>query len=440
MRGLNDKPMKKRTGLALSGGGFRAAAFHLGTLRQLHQMGILSHIDVISSVSGGSITAAAYALNTKPFDDFERDMKKSLQKSMLTACYGLLTTALAILLTLPFVLAAWGWYWLFIYIPLILVLMRFQFNLLPFSRIIEQRYRSVFFGNKTLADLPEKPLLVINATNVETGRPFSFSRDKMTDSTYEFPPKGIAPVLFRHQRFPVSRAVMASSCVPFAFNPVKIGRRHYHKPHDARRIDPILIDGGVYDNQGIHKLTHFGSLYACDTVLVSDAGTGFKPLTRMNNTVMLLMQTSNLFMNRIKNIQYVNNVVLNKYLGKKSIAYFSLSNEPENAINYFVDFAKSGKLMPSLLAHHQLTPDMVITMSKQALAGHMKQQIGYDAMTERFPNASRRTVARSVGTNLTALTTTQINNLMSLAQVLTEIHVHLFCPELCNVVKTETAQ
>ena len=50
----------KKIGLALSGGGYRAAAYHVGTLRTLHKLGILEKVDVISSVSGGSITAAFY--------------------------------------------------------------------------------------------------------------------------------------------------------------------------------------------------------------------------------------------------------------------------------------------------------------------------------------------------------------------------------------------
>ena len=39
---------KKKIGLALSGGGYRAAAYHVGTLRALHKLGILNKVDVIS--------------------------------------------------------------------------------------------------------------------------------------------------------------------------------------------------------------------------------------------------------------------------------------------------------------------------------------------------------------------------------------------------------
>ena len=74
----------KRIGLALSGGGYRAAAYHIGTLRALHKLGILENVDVISSVSGGSITAAYYALNKeKGYEEFERDFIASLKHNVL---------------------------------------------------------------------------------------------------------------------------------------------------------------------------------------------------------------------------------------------------------------------------------------------------------------------------------------------------------------------
>src|SRR5438552_1583288 len=57
------RPPENRSGtaLCLSGGGFRAALFHLGALRRLNELGILSRIDTITSVSGGSIIAAHLA-------------------------------------------------------------------------------------------------------------------------------------------------------------------------------------------------------------------------------------------------------------------------------------------------------------------------------------------------------------------------------------------
>ncbi|HKG97110.1 MAG TPA: patatin-like phospholipase family protein, partial [Pyrinomonadaceae bacterium] len=59
------KKERKGISLCLSGGGYRAALFHLGVLRRLNELGILSSVTHISSVSGGSIIAAHLAERIK---------------------------------------------------------------------------------------------------------------------------------------------------------------------------------------------------------------------------------------------------------------------------------------------------------------------------------------------------------------------------------------
>src|SRR6187200_2525173 len=54
-------PRRRGIALCLSGGGYRAALFHLGALRRLNEVGLLSRVDTITSVSGGSIVAAHLA-------------------------------------------------------------------------------------------------------------------------------------------------------------------------------------------------------------------------------------------------------------------------------------------------------------------------------------------------------------------------------------------
>ncbi|MGH8475000.1 MAG: patatin-like phospholipase family protein, partial [Methylococcales bacterium] len=54
-----------KLGLALSGGGFRASFFHIGVLAQMAEQGLLRHVEVISTVSGGSIIGALYYLHVK---------------------------------------------------------------------------------------------------------------------------------------------------------------------------------------------------------------------------------------------------------------------------------------------------------------------------------------------------------------------------------------
>jgi NTE family protein len=48
-----------RLGLALSGGGARAAIFHLGVLRRLADEKLFEQISQLSTVSGGSLVIAA---------------------------------------------------------------------------------------------------------------------------------------------------------------------------------------------------------------------------------------------------------------------------------------------------------------------------------------------------------------------------------------------
>src|SRR6202047_4763451 len=49
-----------KIGLALSGGGSRAIAFHLGCLRALNQLGLLDRVVILSTVSGGSVLGAYF--------------------------------------------------------------------------------------------------------------------------------------------------------------------------------------------------------------------------------------------------------------------------------------------------------------------------------------------------------------------------------------------
>lgn len=55
--------------LALSGGGYRATLYHLGVIRSLVERGKLKDVDVICSVSGGSILAAHLLLNWERYND-----------------------------------------------------------------------------------------------------------------------------------------------------------------------------------------------------------------------------------------------------------------------------------------------------------------------------------------------------------------------------------
>lgn len=104
----------KRIGVALSGGGYRAAAYHIGTLRALDKLGILKDVDVISSVSGGSILAAYYALHKDNYEEFEAGFIKRLQKGVVNSSfrYGILVLIVIFLIaaTTSFLLYLMGVY------------------------------------------------------------------------------------------------------------------------------------------------------------------------------------------------------------------------------------------------------------------------------------------------------------------------------------------
>src|SRR5262245_11303586 len=86
-------------GLSFSGGGSRASAFAFGVLRELARTKITSQgqsspiidqVDLVSSVSGGSVTAAYFALKGRSIlDDFEQkflsqDVEEGLRTSVVS--------------------------------------------------------------------------------------------------------------------------------------------------------------------------------------------------------------------------------------------------------------------------------------------------------------------------------------------------------------------
>jgi hypothetical protein len=60
-------------GVALSGGGTRAASFSIGVLQALHENGVLNDVDIISSVSGGSYAAYWYYSQHLYMDEVAKD-------------------------------------------------------------------------------------------------------------------------------------------------------------------------------------------------------------------------------------------------------------------------------------------------------------------------------------------------------------------------------
>lgn len=428
-----DNISKKKIGLALSGGGYRAAAYHIGTLRALNRLGILDNIDVISSVSGGSITSAYYALHKDDYDGFELSFIQKLQKGVLScAVINLIVVVLLIVLSVCFL----GWW---ILLPDMLLLFFFCYQLLPFSFWIKKSYNKLFFKNSKLSDFPDKPLIAINSTDVSTGTLFTFSQIKMAG--YQYNKESKTPI-FNHKEFPVANAVMASSCVPFAFSPIKICEKYYYVPLNKDAKKPLLIDGGLYDNQGAHKLNEENSSYHTQYIIVSDAGVGEMNSKWAFNIPLMLVKTTNIMMRRIKTFQMRNNIYSRN--GKDMrYAYLSLGWEVnDRPVKGFLDNIKKEHIAPELIEYHNIKNEDVADLKQKdksissaaslRIIEQLKQNIKWSDLESIMPTREEHNLAKSVGTNLTALKEKQINALIKHSNWLTEVQIRLYLPYLTS--------
>ena len=433
---------KQKIGLCLSGGGYRAAAYHIGTLRALREMNILDKVDVISSNSGGSITAAAYCLHQGDWTAFENKMFSGLKRNMIIR----LVPRLLIVLLIDGLLNYLLWEYLGAYIllcttlALLLALGFFQYQLLPFSKRNEKSYRKFFVGKSVLEDLPKSPQLVMNSTNMETGSPFTFATDQMGDTVYRYPPEGTEKITFKHKKFPVARAIAASTCVPFAFSPVRIKKQFFNPESGYKRVNPRLVDGGVYDNQGIHRLTHPRSRYKCNIIIVSDAGNEMPFKNSYSNVLSLLIRVSDVFMNRIRNLQVMELLYDNVNSRQRVVAYQALSWNPEHSIDKFIDSVLDGNVLERVWKAHGITDkhieaanskdENIKDENKKKITSTLKASIGYEQIIKEANSETQTKLARSVGTNLVPIAPAKQEALINHAKVMTHLQVKLYCPGL----------
>ena len=127
-------------------------------------------------------------------------------------------------------------------------------------------YDRHLFHGATLEALPDKPRFVINATNVQSGALWRFSKPYMADYRVG---RVDRPTL------PLATAVAASSAFPPVLSPLELELEPgLVKPQPGCDLcrEPftthvVLTDGGVYDNMGLETVWK-----QYQTVLVSDAG------------------------------------------------------------------------------------------------------------------------------------------------------------------------
>lgn len=156
--GSRVKQPEEGVGLCLSGGGYRAMLFHLGSLCRLNEFGYLQKLARISSVSGGSITAACLALH---WNQLDFDGNGVAQRFQALVAEPILQLA-AVTIDRPSVIGG---------------------LLLPGSiaEKVEKYYRKHLFGDATLQDITDEPRFVINATNVQSGALWRFMKPYMRD-------------------------------------------------------------------------------------------------------------------------------------------------------------------------------------------------------------------------------------------------------------------
>jgi predicted acylesterase/phospholipase RssA len=245
--------------LCLSGGGYRAATYALGTLAMLDELNLLDDVKLLSTVSGGTFTGLTYATwqsEGKTFAEFHQDFSDYLKRT------NAIDKALDDLYTTPSPSGSTD---------------------LSLIRAAAKSYQDCLLGRRTFRQLLEAARadgrfreLIFNATEFREGNSFRFRAS--SDKT----------VFIGNQNFAVPKAVAAeihladivaaSSCFPGAFEPIRFPDDFYwQSPLAAIRgalvedvENPVtkeryqngfnldgnclplpLMDGGIYDNQGI---------------------------------------------------------------------------------------------------------------------------------------------------------------------------------------------
>jgi NTE family protein len=253
-----------KIGLALSGGGARAIAFHLGCLRALHELGILERVQVLSTVSGGSVIGALYAANENTFPAFEEIVRAALAKGLTwpTVRTAFLTTegikalfCLALIAPANLFFVALTWL-MWLGSKLIPAQWRPRWQMenwhLPFRRfasrttIFRKAIDSELFKGIRLQDLKDgRPLLVVNAAELRTGSAFYFTARE--SGSWRLGKLACSDMTLAH-------AVTASAAYPM-FLPALDEELPFDKRDGARRVERVtLTDGGVYDNLGLAPL------------------------------------------------------------------------------------------------------------------------------------------------------------------------------------------
>ncbi|MGW1395700.1 patatin-like phospholipase family protein [Streptomyces nigra] len=261
--------MTRTLGLALSGGGSRAAAFHLGCLRALHDRDLLDRIRVVSGISGGSLLAALWAYGPPDFDDFDAATTDLLRSGMQLdiARRAFKPSAAARNLTAA---ARAGARQLFTRHTDVSVAR-------PANRTdaLAGLLTDKAFGAKTMANVTHPGLdVVLTATDLATTNAVRFGSARSGCSRYGTITEPIH----------VATAVAASAAYPVFLPALERTFTFQHRDGHQQQHTVLLTDGGVYDNLGLSVLEpgrsphHTQHVYDVPFIISCDAGLGELPL------------------------------------------------------------------------------------------------------------------------------------------------------------------
>ena len=241
--------MKPEIAIALSGGGYRAAMFHLGTLSYLHHLHIdeehtfLDMVNTISTISGGTLTGLWYMLQYSQdaiCDDSFRDLYFKLINSKVAekGFKNLLEKSGDSLIK-----------------EMIQVYDEEFFNHANFGIIlnkIDHGHIHHFSANGT--DFSNGLAFRFQASRKILNQPSPFDRGFIGNKEHIIP-WNVA------KRIKLSEIFAISSCFPGGFEPIffpsdlEIGKENgIHAALDTISEDIPLMDGGIVDNQGIEPI------------------------------------------------------------------------------------------------------------------------------------------------------------------------------------------
>ncbi|HET7566120.1 MAG TPA: patatin-like phospholipase family protein [Gemmatimonadaceae bacterium] len=308
------KSQRRGIGLCLSGGGFRATLFHLGALRRLNELGILGQLRTITSVSGGSITAAHIAA-TVPWP-LATPMSRAQWEARVAAPLRAFTSKNLRTGAIAKRLLPWKW-----------------FHESTAVEAMAARFRERL-TRMTLSQLPEEPNFIFCATDMAFGVDWVFERTRMGDyqAGYVQPPPA---------DWPVGTAVAASACFPPVFNPLPMpfkanqyagGHAPVGKARDAALSDLRLTDGGDYDNLGLEPVWNDHAF-----VLSSDGGSTFEfapdanLFSRIQRYVSIVENQARALRKRWLISSFIANVMEGTYWGVGSARS---SYDPDDTVGY----------------------------------------------------------------------------------------------------------